>query len=53
MGMTIYEAFYAFVGDTLAEEKITEPEKDKQLERIRSGLDLADIFLSDKNGAKE
>lgn len=46
--MTIFEAFYVFVGNTLAEEKITEPEKDKQLDRIRSGKDLADIFLSDK-----
>ena len=46
--MTIYEAFFQFVATTLDDDKITDPEKDKQLERIRSGLDLADIFLSDK-----
>ena len=43
--VTIFEAFYQFVAQTLSEEKFTEKEKDKQIDKIKSGFELAEIFL--------
>lgn len=48
--MTIYEAFFTYSEETMKEERITDKEQEKQIEKIRNGLELARIYLSGNEG---
>lgn len=48
--MTIFEAFFVYSETTMQDEKLTDKEQEKQIEKIRNGLELARIFLSGNEG---